>query len=115
MSIGKLIACNCGEVVPGSSEPLLTSAELDCGLVVAPLSNRVKTTMLEQRDQNKNTKAHSYEVTKIELLDDISNSPRREMVDITPSISAAKLLKNIDIRKNLEKTLYEHETESRDN
>lgn len=34
--------------------------------------------------------------TKIELLDDISNSPRREMVDITPSISAAKLLKNID-------------------
>ena len=31
------------------------------------------------------------------------------------SISGAKLLKNIDIRKNLEKTLYEHETESRDN
>ena len=51
------------------------------------------------KDKNKNNKAHSYEVTKIELLDGLSNSPRLEMVDSNPSISAAKVQQNSEITK----------------
>lgn len=82
---------------------------------------RVKTTILEHRDRNKKNKAHNYEVTKIELLDDLSNSSRLEMVDINPSISAAKLLNNIEksydfgknclmrAKKNCHRRVAEHE------
>ena len=51
------------------------------------------------KDKNKNNKAHSYEVTKIELLDGLSNSPRPEMVESNPSISVAKLLNKSEITK----------------
>ncbi len=64
---------------------------------------RVKTTMLEFRDETRTNRPHSYEVTKIELLDGLSNSPRREMVGSNPSISAAKLLNNSETTKDLAK------------
>ena len=51
------------------------------------------------KDKNKNNKAHSYEVTKIELLDGLSNSPRLEMVESNPSISVAKVQQNSEITK----------------
>ena len=55
------------------------------------------------KDKNKNNKAHSYEVTKIELLDGLSNSPRLEMVESNPSISAAKVRRKSENTKKIEK------------
>ena len=73
---------------------------------------RVKSTILETRGYSR-AEPHDYKVTKVDVIlnggSSTSNAPR------TSTIAAAKLLKNIDIRKNLEKTLCEHETESRDN
>lgn len=68
---------------------------------------RVKTTMLEFRDETRTNRPHSYEVTKIELLDGLSNSPRREMVGSNPSISAAKLLNNVEKSYDFGKNLLE--------
>ena len=73
---------------------------------------RVKTTMLEFRDETRTNRPHSYEVTKIELLDGLSNSPRREMVGSNPSISAAKLLNNVEKSYDFGKNLLEESKKS---
>lgn len=61
---------------------------------------RVKTTVKRYKDINVRTKAYSYEVTEIELLDGESGASHTTSADSTPtssnSISAAKLLKGVD-------------------
>lgn len=62
---------------------------------------RVKTTMREYRDQNHSPLAHSYEITKIELLEApsdgvVSNSGEHVAMTSKSSISAAKLLKGVE-------------------
>ena len=75
---------------------------IDFGEVLNREYGPIGTPRRDNFEQKVDESVHSWKLgeatqkTKIELLDDISNSPRREMVDITPSISAAKLLKNID-------------------
>ncbi len=57
---------------------------------------RVKTTILEYRDRNRNNKAHSYEVTKIELMDDKSNSSWHPTVELKSSVDFANILKDVE-------------------
>ncbi|MBQ6069480.1 MAG: hypothetical protein IJK84_08260 [Bacteroidales bacterium] len=61
---------------------------------------RVKTTVKRYNDDAVKTKAYSYEVTEIELLEGFSGTPHTQSADFVPtsnnSISAAKLLKNIE-------------------
>lgn len=57
---------------------------------------RVKVTLKEEGRNEDPTKAYSYEATKIELLDGQSGSPESLPRNSNNSISAAKLLKNIE-------------------
>jgi N12 class adenine-specific DNA methylase len=57
---------------------------------------RVKITLKEDRTQATKTKAYSYEATKIELLDGLSAAPVGTPRNSNSSITAAKLLKDID-------------------
>lgn len=58
---------------------------------------RVKTTMYEFMDRNEMNRPHSYEVTKIELLDNSNNSiPRGNEDSNTTSVTGANLLKNVE-------------------
>ena len=60
---------------------------------------RVKTTIKRYNDTNTKSKAYSYEVTKIELLEGLSATTHTHSADFVPtsnnSISAAELIKNI--------------------
>ena len=62
---------------------------------------RVKTTIREYADTNRNANAHNYELTKIELLDapsvgGIETSNRPVAMTSNSSISVAKLLKDVE-------------------
>ena len=57
---------------------------------------RVKVTLKEEGRNEDPTKAYSYEATKIELMDGQSGSPESLPRNSNNSISAAKLLKNIE-------------------
>ena len=57
---------------------------------------RVKITLKEDRTQATKTKTYSYEATKIELLDGLSAAPVGTPRNSNSSITAAKLLKDID-------------------
>lgn len=80
---------------------------------------RVKTTMREYRDQNHSPLAHSYEITKIELLEApsdgvVSNSGEHVAMTSKSSISAAKLLKGVEKSYDSGKFLLE-ESEKAEN
>ena len=61
---------------------------------------RVKTTVKEYRDANRDNKAYAYEVTKIELVDDSSDGATKgssgPLNPVNNSISATKLLKRVE-------------------
>ena len=65
---------------------------------------RVKTTVKRYNDNAVKTKAYSYEVTEIELLEGFSGTPHTQSADFVPtsnnSISAAKLLNNSETAKD---------------
>lgn len=69
-------------------------------IIIDGTTYRVKTTVKRYNDSNTKTKAYSYEVTEIELLDGESGASHTTSADSTPtssnSISAAKLLKGVD-------------------
>ena len=86
-------------VVPNTEIHRLYGAMLFNGKI-----HRVKTTVKYFTDNSSRNKAHSYEVVKIELLDE-PNSPERNQDSQTVSpIPVAKLLK--DIEKSYEKGRY---------
>ncbi|MCQ2318836.1 MAG: hypothetical protein MJZ90_07975 [Bacteroidales bacterium] len=59
---------------------------------------RVKITLIEYYDRNTAMKPHSYEATKVELLDGTLNNAQMGTVPrSSSSISAAKLLKNVEM------------------
>lgn len=68
------------------------------------MTYRVKTTVKRYNNSNEKTKAYSYEVTEIELMEGLSGATHTQGADFTPtsnnSISVAKLLQNIDTVKN---------------
>lgn len=57
---------------------------------------RVKTTIKEYQDPHAHNKPHDYEVTKIELIDDLPNSSWPLNSDISHSLAATKLLENVE-------------------
>ena len=76
---------------------------------------RVKVTLKEEGRNEDPTKAYSYEATKIELLDGQSGSPESLPRNSNNSISAAKLLKNIEKSYDKgKKLLYESSSELED-
>ena len=64
---------------------------------------RVKTTVKRYNNKNEKTKAYSYEVTEIELLEGFSGTPHTQGADSVPtsnnSITAANLLKGVKNNK----------------
>lgn len=72
---------------------------------------RVKTTVKEYRDTNRDNKAYSYEVTKIELIDDSSDGAKkgssRPLNPVNNSIVATKLLKGVEKSYDSGKKLLE--------
>ncbi len=76
-------------------------------------NHRVKTTVKRYTNSEK-SKAYSYEVTEIELLEGLSATTHTQSADFVPtsnnSISAAKLLKNIETTKQKgKKNAEEHD------
>ena len=68
---------------------------------------RVKTTIKEYRDENTLSKAYSYEVQEIELLDKVSNSSGEAQGSHIESLETAKLLEGVEKSYNKGKKLLD--------